>query len=53
MHVVSDDICLAYIDARLAVYKVVYRDGGYLSDVLAGVDQASKSFIDAGLWAKF
>lgn len=26
--------------ARLAVYKVIYRDGGFLSDVLAGIDQA-------------
>jgi hypothetical protein len=24
---------------RLAVYKVIYRDGGFLSDVLAGIDQ--------------
>ncbi|MCO5604332.1 hypothetical protein L7F22_058497 [Adiantum nelumboides] len=26
--------------AWLAVYKVIYRDGGYISDVLAGIDQA-------------
>ncbi|KAJ7566579.1 hypothetical protein O6H91_02G109400 [Diphasiastrum complanatum] len=32
--------------ARLAVYKVIYRDGGYLSDVLAGVDQAAQDRVD-------
>ena len=40
------------INVRLAVYKVVYRDGGFLSDVLAGVDQASTLFGDFGLFAK-
>ncbi|KAH6556750.1 hypothetical protein KP509_1Z158500 [Ceratopteris richardii] len=32
--------------AWLAVYKVIYRDGGYLSDVLAGVDQAIQDGVD-------
>ena len=27
------------IYVRIAVYKVIFRDGGFLSDVLAGLDQ--------------
>lgn len=27
------------ICVRIAVYKVIFRDGGFLSDVLAGLDQ--------------
>lgn len=30
---------------RLAVYKVIYRDGGFLSDVLAGIDQVSHPWL--------
>ncbi|CAM6128487.1 unnamed protein product [Calypogeia fissa] len=32
--------------ARLAIYKVIYRDGGFLSDVLAGIDQAVQDGVD-------
>nr|XP_024378520.1 subtilisin-like protease SBT2.6 [Physcomitrium patens] len=32
--------------ARIAVYKVIYRDGGFLSDVLAGLDQATHDGVD-------